>query len=125
MSLVHTRFFLPLPPSCPSSSVTMGKVCVSHDTLLITDDDSTTQDDKSPPPCMQLQAGVGFNFLPSNTNPPPRLQLRDGVGFFPPFFQVNERRRQRRAMWARCRHLPPSAPTTTTTTHPLASNCEM
>src|ERR1700678_1870761 len=86
MSLVHTRFFLPLPPSCPSSSVTMGKVCVSHDTLLITDDDSTTQDDKSLPPCMQLQAGVGFNFLPSTTNPPPRLQLRDGVGFFPPFF---------------------------------------
>src|SRR5271168_488973 len=64
----------------------MGKVCVSHDTLLITDNDSTTQDDKSLPPCMQLQAGVGFNFLPSNTNPPPRLQLRDGVGFFPPFF---------------------------------------
>src|ERR1700678_3749663 len=64
----------------------MGKVCVSHDTLLITDDDSTTQDDKSLPLCMQLQAGVGFNFLPSNTNPPPRLQLRDGVGFFPPFF---------------------------------------
>src|SRR5271155_3351735 len=72
----------------------MGKVCVSHDTLLITDNDSTTQDDKSPPPCMQLQAGVGFNFLPSNTNPPPRLQLRDGVGFFPPFLQVNERRQQ-------------------------------
>src|ERR1700678_3109123 len=86
MSLVHTRFFLPLPPSCPSSSVTMGKVCVSLDTLLITHDDSTTQDDKSLPPCMQLQAGVGFNFLPSNTNPPPRLQLRDRVGFFPPFF---------------------------------------
>src|ERR1700678_976861 len=64
----------------------MGKVCVSHDTLLITDDDSTTQDYKSLPPCMQLQAGVGFNFLPSNTNPPPRLQLRDRVGFFPPFF---------------------------------------
>src|SRR6202522_3854658 len=64
----------------------MGKVCVSHDTLLITDDDSTTQDDKSLPPCMQLQARVGFNFLPSNTNPPPRLQLRDGVGFFPLFF---------------------------------------
>src|ERR1700678_1816975 len=87
MSLVHTRFFLPLPPSCPSSSVTMGKVCVSHDTLLITDNDSTTQDDKSLPPCMQLQARVGFNFLPSNTNPPPRLQLRDRVGFFPPFFR--------------------------------------
>ena len=76
----------------------MGKVCVSHDTLLITDNDSTTQDDKSPPPCMQLQAGVGFNFLPSNMNPPPRLQLRDGVGFFPPFLQVNEQRRRRRAM---------------------------
>src|ERR1700678_2783305 len=71
----------------------MGKVCVSHDTLLITDNDSTTQDDKSPPPCMQLQAGVGFNFLPSNMNPSPRLQLRDRVGFFPPFLQVNERRR--------------------------------
>src|ERR1700679_4085297 len=82
----------------------MGKVCVSHDTLLITDDDSTTQDDKSLPPCMQLQAGVGFNFLPSNTNPPPRLQLRDGVGFFPSFFS--------------------SQRTTTTTTHPLACNCE-
>src|SRR6202522_1695240 len=64
----------------------MGKVCVSLDTLLITHDDSTTQDDKSLPPCMQLQAGVGFNFLPSNTNPPPRLQLRDRVGFLSPFF---------------------------------------
>src|ERR1700678_1514861 len=102
----------------------MGKVCVSHDTLLITDNDSTTQDDKSPPPCMQLQAGVGFNFLPSNMNPPPRLQLRDGVGFFPPFLQVNERRRRRRAMCARRRHLPLFAPTTTTTTPPLTCNCE-
>src|ERR1700678_2878413 len=63
----------------------MGKVCVSHDTLLITDNDSTTQDDKSLPPCMRLQAGVGFNFLPSNTNPPPRLQLRDRGGFFSSF----------------------------------------
>src|SRR5271168_3501205 len=110
----------------------MGKVCVSHDTLLITDDDSTTQDDKSLPPCMQLQAGVGFNFLPSDTNPPPRLQLRDGVGFYYPFFRVNERQ-------------PASVCTTTTTTashvgsslssasicthdnpttHPLACNCE-
>src|ERR1700678_3139543 len=64
----------------------MGKVCFSHDTLLITDDNSTTQDDKSPPPCMQLQAGVGF-FLPMRTHPPPRLQLRDGVGFFHLFFK--------------------------------------
>src|ERR1700678_1569124 len=31
-------------------------------------------------------------------NPPPRLQLRDGVGFFHLFFQVNERRRRRRAI---------------------------
>src|SRR5271168_5630862 len=61
MSLVHTLFFLPRPPSCPSSSVTMGKVCFAHDILRITDDDSTTQDDKSPPPCMQLQAGVCLN----------------------------------------------------------------
>src|ERR1700678_2946728 len=87
MSLVHTRFFLPLPPSCPSSSVTMGKVCVSHDTLLITDDDSTTQDDKSPPPCMQLQAGVGFNFLPSNMNPPLACNCETGWVFFLCFFK--------------------------------------
>src|ERR1700678_370679 len=48
----------------------MGKVCFSHDTLLITDDDSTAQDDKSPPPCMQLQAGVGF-FLPTRESTHP------------------------------------------------------
>src|ERR1700678_3998202 len=50
-------------------------------------------------------------------NPPPRLQLRDGVGFLFLFFKVTN--------MARRRHLPPSAPTTTTTiTHPLACNCE-
>src|ERR1700678_2263348 len=64
----------------------MGKVCVSHDTLLITDNDSATQDDKSPPPCMQLQAGVGL-FLRTQTHPPPHLQLQDGVGFFHSFFR--------------------------------------
>src|ERR1700678_2251610 len=90
----------------------MGKVCVSHDTLLITDDDSTTQDDKSLPPCMQLRDGVGFYHLfvvslsssasvctyDNVDNPPPRLQLRDGVGFYHLFFQVNKRQRRRRAM---------------------------
>src|SRR5271168_4710000 len=101
----------------------MGKVCVSHDTLLITDDDSTTQDDESLPPCMQLQAGVGFNFLPANTNPPPRLQLRDGVGFFPPFFSIQ---RTPTTTTSHVGSLSSSASvcTTTTTTHPLACNCE-
>src|SRR5271168_4406909 len=102
----------------------MGKVCVSHDTLLITDDDSTTQDDKSLPPCMQLQAGVGFNFLPSNTNPPPRLQLRDGVGFFPPFFSSQ---RTTTTTTSHVGSLLSSASICThdnPTTHPLACNCE-
>src|ERR1700678_1382964 len=67
----------------------MGKVCVSHDTLLITDDDSTTQDHKSLPPCMQLQAGVGFNFLPSESfqhEPTPSLAIARRGGFFSSFF---------------------------------------
>src|SRR5271168_1304215 len=67
----------------------MGKVCVSHDTLLITDDDSTTQDNKSLPPCMQLQAGVGFNFLPSESfqhEPTPSLAIARRGGFFSSFF---------------------------------------
>src|SRR5271155_5348821 len=102
----------------------MGKVCVSHDTLLITDDDSTTQDDKSPPPCMQLQAGVGFNFLPSNTNPPPRLQLRDGVGFFLPFFS------SQRTTTTTTSHVGSFSSSASVCTHdnddnhPLACNCE-
>src|SRR5271168_3291881 len=79
MSLVHTLFFLSRPPSCPSSSVTMGKVCFAHDTLRITDDDSTTQDDKSPPPCLQLRDGVGFFplffFKSTNDDEPCRLAV--------------------------------------------------
>src|SRR6202789_1452368 len=51
----------------------------------------------------------------NDNNPPPRLQLRDGVDPFLLF----------KATKAHRRHLPPSAPTTTTTiTHPLACNCE-
>src|SRR5271168_5018152 len=34
----------------------------------------------------------------NDDNPPPCLQLQDGVGLYHPFFRVNERRRQRRAM---------------------------
>src|ERR1700678_173883 len=113
MSLVHTRFFLPLPPSCPSSSVTMGKVCVSHDTLLITDNDSTTQDDKSPPPCMQLQAGVGFNFLPSNMNPPLACNCETGWVFFIFFFKstnANDDDEPCKLVVVICVHLHPRQP---------------
>src|SRR5271168_5070330 len=84
----------------------MGKVCVSHDTLLITDNDSTTQDDKSPPgtPLHATASRGGFQLSSFQHEPTPSLAIARRGGFFSSFFAGQR--------------------TTTTTTHPLACNCE-
>src|SRR5271168_4051774 len=66
----------------------MGKVCVSHDTLLITDNDSTTQDDKSPPgtPLHATASRGGFQLSSFQHEPTPSLAIARRGGFFSSFF---------------------------------------
>src|SRR5271168_1553583 len=66
----------------------MGKVCVSHDTLLITDNDSTTQDDKSPPgtPLHATASRGGFQLSSFQHEPSPSLAIARRGGFFSSFF---------------------------------------
>src|ERR1700678_3562336 len=79
MSLVHTRFFLPRPPSCPSSSATMGKVCFIYDKLLITDNDSAIQMTKTPPLACNCKPG----WVSSDPKPPtPSLAIARRGGSF-------------------------------------------
>src|ERR1700678_2365106 len=60
----------------------MGKVCFSHDTLLITDNDSTTQDDKSPLAC-NCKPGWVSSF---QRQPTPSLAIARWGGFLSSFF---------------------------------------
>src|SRR5271168_5327853 len=66
----------------------MGKVCVSHDTLLITDNDSTTQDDKSPPgtPLHATASWGGFQLSSFQHEPTPSLAIARRGGFFSSLF---------------------------------------
>src|ERR1700678_3309576 len=60
---IHTLFFLP-QPSCPSSSVTMGKVCLFLVYLITNNNDSPKQDTKPIPSHATASWGGQFLYSP-------------------------------------------------------------
>src|SRR5271168_4520397 len=104
----------------------MGKVCVSHDTLLITDNDSTTQDDKSPPgtPLHATASRGGFQLSSFQHEPTPSLAIARRGGFFSSFFSSQ---RTTTMTTSHVGSLSSSASVCThdnDDNHPLACNCE-